>query len=511
MTKVRWHLIVLYCLMVVSHSAAATEFKIAYFTQDPPSVGPLSPSFDPDSYAVIAQIFDTLVYMDLDGHFKPGLATEWQRLSDTRWLFKLRQGVKFHNGEAFNADAVKFTFDYILDPKNRTGNSWIFSSLLKVEKVNNAPFQVIFETKYPDGMFLNRLNLFASICPPKYIQKKGFEFFQKNPVGTGPYRFDSWTSNKQITLKKNSDYWQPGLPNLETLAFVILKQSQWLEAFENKRLDFIPNLSGNRTRELMRRAQGDARIIKRPVLASYFVLLKNQGALSELKVRQALNYAVNKQDIIKFADFGNALPMASLGKKGEFGANPDLVPLKFSLQKAKTLLSQTNVSLPIKLKALVADAAEPAAKIIQRNLLDIQVELELEVVSRSEWTNRVVVHQIKTGKRPDYDLVINFVDNPIWNLAFHAGLFLESTSPWSLLNSQEFDKRFSSALQSIDTLAHEKALQSLDRYIHDNALMLFTTQKVITAAIRKNYDITKFGGNGHLGYEILSKAKVIEK
>ena len=489
---------------------AKDQIRIAYFSQDPPSIDSLSPSFDPDSYAVIAQLFDTLVYMDLDGTFKPGLATEWRQLSPTRWKFSLRKNVKFHNGEIFDANAVKFTFDYILNPKNNSGNRWIFNSLDKVSLVENEPYEIIFDTKFPDGMFLNRFNLFGSICPPQYIKEKGFVYFQNNPIGTGPYQFVEWSRGKEIILRKNPNYWMTGIPYIENVHFVLQEQKKWIEGFVDDKIDFIPNLGGSHTSLLMKHAKGHARIIKRPVLLSYWVMLKNHGSLADIRVRKALNYAVNKADIIKFADFGNALPMASLGKQGEFGANEGLNAYFYDKQKARALLSESGVSLPLTYKVLVADVAEPAAKIIQRNLADIDINLQLEVVSRSEWTKRVVVYKIITGKRPDYDMVINLVDNPIYNLAFHAGLFLESSSPWSLLQSDEFDEKLADSLMVTDTEVHEKKLKDLDQYIHENALMLFTTQKIITAAIRENFDIRQFGANGHLDYEILTKARELQ-
>lgn len=495
---------------LLSPTLKSSEVKVAYFSQDPPSIDPLSPTFDPDSYAVIAQLFDSLVHMDLDGYFKPGLATEWQKLSDTRWLFKLRQGVKFHNGEVFDAEAVKFTFDYILNPDNKAGNRWIFNSIKSVELVNDSPHQIIFETHFPDGMFLNRFNLFGSICPPKYVTRYGFANFQKFPIGTGPFQFVNWQKFEKISLVKNPNYWQKNLPYIDRVNFIITAQKNWVDNFINNQIDVIPNLSGNRTSDLMRKSQGNAKIIKRPVLMSYWVLLKNQGPLANLKVRQALNYAIDKKQLIRFADFGNALPLASLGKVGEFGANPNITPYHFDMDKSRQLLLESGVKLPIQLKALVADIAETTAKIIKAHLREVGITLELEVVSRSEWTNRVVVHKIVTGKRPEHDIVINLVDNPVYSLAFHAGLFLESSSPWSLLDSSEFDKRFVEALKVTDQDLHEIRLQQLDKYIHDNALMIFTTQKVITAAVKKRLSINKFGGNGHLGYDILSNVQVLD-
>ncbi|WP_196138646.1 ABC transporter substrate-binding protein [Aliikangiella sp. G2MR2-5] len=489
----------------------SNRIRVAYFSQDPPAIDSLSPSFDPDSYSVIVQIFDTLVYMDLDGNFKPGLATHWEKLSATRWRFYLREGVKFHNGEEFNANAVKFTFDYILNPNNNAGNRWIFSSLKRLIFDPAKPFQIDFETYKPDGMFLNRFNMFGSICPPLYIQAKGIEHFRKHPIGTGPFRFSEWSEGSHILLTRNNDYWAQGIPKINEVKFVVIPKSQWIKSFIEDKVDFIPNLSGNQTTQLMRRARGNAKIIKRPVLSSYWVMLRNQGPLASLDFRKALNYAVNKEDLVRFVDFGNAIPMASLGKQGEFGFNPELKPYSYSPHKAKALIDDLGLESPIKLKSLVADIAEPAAKVIQKNLEDVGVELELEVVSRSEWANRVVGYKIQTGKPADFDLVINIVDNPVFNLAFHAGLFLDSNSPWSLLNDKELDIRLQDTLNTADEKEHEKRLQALDRFIHEQAFMLFTTQKIITAAVKKEIDINTFGANGHLDYEVLSNANFVKE
>ncbi len=491
--------------------ARTSQINIAYFSVDPLAIDPLSRAFDPDSYAVISQIFDPLVYLDLEGNLQPALATHWEQLSETRWKFTLRRNIQFHNGEPFNAKSVKFTFDYILNPSNNTGNRWILNSLKSTQLVKNEPYQIILETHAPDGMFLNRLHLFGSICPPDYIKKKGFKYFQQHPVGTGPFKFHHWNKQTSIQLIKNSRYWKRQQPHLDKVNFVIHPKEQWVELFLNNQVDFIPNLSGNKTRELMRKANDQVKIIKRPVLASYWVLLKNEGLLNNVNFRKALNYAINKVDIVHFSDFGNSLPLSSLGKKGEFGANENLPPYSFNREKAKELLAQENITPPIKLTALVADIAETTAYIIKNNLEKIGVELDLEIVSRTEWSNRIVVHKMKTGKRADYDLAINLVDNPTYHLAFHAGIFLDSNSPWSLLSMPEFDSRLKEALQITDKEQHKLALQALDTFIHEKALMLFTTQKIITVAIRRNFNIQEFSRSGHLNYEVLAKAKVVEE
>jgi len=494
-------------LCVVSQAGEST-LRVAYFSNDVQSIDPLSPAFDPDSYAVVTQVFDSLVFLDLDGRIRPGLATSWRRTSDTSWEFTLRKGVRFHNGEPFDSRAVKFTYDYVLDPKNLAGNAWILSSIQSVETIPDDPYRVQIHTRFPDGMFLNRLSTFGSICPPGYLKEVGSQGFARAPSGTGPYRFSRWSRGRFIELVKNNDYWDKSLPNIDTLRFEILPESQWLDAFLDGRVDFVPNLAGNQTTRLMQEARGQARILKRLVLSGYWVLIRNQGILADRRVRVALNYCLNKEALVRFADFGNARPLASLGKVGEFGANPDLAPYPYQPETARRLLEEAGVVTPVRLTAIVADIALPVAKIMRHDFSRIGVHLELEVVPRAEWARKVVGYKLLHGHPPDYDLAINLVDNPIYNLAFHAGLFLHSPSPWALLSDAEFDARFERALQIVEPEHHRRRLEELDSYIHEQALMVFTTQRVITAAVRRNVIIPRFSLNGHLGYLVLTTAKM---
>ena len=483
-----------------------SPLKIVYFSKDVPAIDPLFPAFDPDSYAVITQIFDSLVHFDLDGKVTPALALDWKRLSKTQWQFNLRRNVQFHNGEPFDGYAVKFTYETAINPKQKAGNAWILSSIKSVEVNPDNRYQVTINTHFPDGMFINRLNMFGAICPPQYIQKVGFKKFYQHPIGTGPYRFKSWNRGVAIELEKNNNYWNPELPKISKVQFNIVPESEWVEQFIAKKIDFLPNLGGNQTTKLKSLAKGDAKIIKRRVLAGYWVLLNNRGVLKNKKVRQAMNYAVNKAHLVKYGDFGNAEPLASLGKKGEFGANPKLSPYKFDQTKASELLAEAGVELPITLKVIVADIAAPIGKIMRKNYQSVGINLDMSIVPRSEWADRVVGYKIQSGQPSDYDLAINLVDNPIYNLAFHAGLFLHSQSPWALLKHEDFDQRYINALQTVDQAQHKKRLEELDEYIHQEALMIFTTQRIITAAVRKGVNIEKFGLNGHLDYFIISTA-----
>jgi peptide/nickel transport system substrate-binding protein len=492
-------------LLLGSAASQADEIRVAYFSQDPPSINSLSPSFDPDSYAVIAQIYDPLVIFDLEGEPQAGLATSWQQESATKWRFWLRKDVKFHDGSEFSGQDVVDTFQYIINPKNNAGNKWIFNSVKSVELDPTDSFQVIFQTSFPDAMFINRLHMFSSILSSDDI-KRGLSYIEKNPNGTGPFKFKYWRNNEEIALSRWKEHWNKALIGDLDIRFMILPKSQWVKKILSGEIDFVPNLDGSLTYDVMQKGSGLIGILKRPILSGYWSMIKNEGPLASIKVRKALNYAINRNDIVKFADHGNALPMRSLGKVGEFGRNEQLKVLPFDPELAMKLLKESNLQGNLTLKILAADVAELVAKIVAVNLRAVGVKVDLEVVSRSEWSRQVIGKKLTTGKRADYDIVINLVDNPIYHLGFHAGLFLESSSPWSLLHSKSYDERFLSTMMIEDQAEHEEKLKALDKYIQDNALMLFTSQRVITAAYRTEFQIEKYAKNGHLSYFILSNA-----
>ena len=495
--------------MSIKSLAADDVLRVAYFSRDLPGIDPLSPTFDPDSYSVIAQIFDSLVYGDLDGNRQPGLALSWKRLEPTVWQFDLRKGVTFHNGEPFDNRAVKVTYDTALNPKRQAGNAWILNSIKEVRLDPKDPYRVYIETHFPDGMFLNRLSMFGSICPPQYLAEVGFEGFARHPIGTGPYMFSAWEKGEYIELKRNPNYWSPGMPKIERVRFLILPEDQWVDAFLAGKVDFLPNLAGNQTTRLMTEAKGRATILKRLVLSGYWTVIRNQGPLADKRVRKALNLALNKEALVTYADKGNAHPLSSLGAQGAYGANPRLVPYGYDPEAARRLLMEAGVQLPLKMKAIVADIAAPVAKIMRHDFAQVGIDLKLDIVPRVEWSNRLTIHKMTHGEPIDYDLAINLVDNPIYSLAFHAGLFLHSTSPWSLLSDRKFEKRFEYALMVADPEEHRKRLEDLDQYIRDEALMVFTTQRVITAAVSPSIRIPKFGMSGHLDFLTLTTAELV--
>ena len=152
-------------------------------------------------------MFDSLVTRDEIGNFKPSLATSWKTINELTWEFSLRKGVKFHNGEKFDASSVQKTYGILLDPKQRKSQGFLWSGIDRIEKIDD--YTVRIHTKKPMGTLLSNLAI-GALVPPSY----NYETFGTKPIGTGPYKFVEWVRGDHLTVEANNSYWR-GSPSFK--------------------------------------------------------------------------------------------------------------------------------------------------------------------------------------------------------------------------------------------------------------------------------------------------------
>src|SRR3989440_2241143 len=151
-------------------------------------------------------VFDNLVARRPDGKLYPALATEWKHHGQTKWTFKIRPGVKWHNGDPFTAADASFSLSRTWDAKVGTRVSTVFTTIDRIETPD--PATLVIHTKKPDPLLPARLAFYGGqIVPQKYVEKTGNDEFNAKPVGTGPVRFVSWTKDDRLVLEANPDYW----------------------------------------------------------------------------------------------------------------------------------------------------------------------------------------------------------------------------------------------------------------------------------------------------------------
>lgn len=298
-------------------------------TLDPANIG------DAVSANSSRMIFEGLTKQNAALEYVPSLATSWEA-KDLTWTFKLRTGVKFHDGTAFDATSVKFVFDRILGAE-QTLRKGIWAALVdKVEVLD--PATVRFTTKVVDPFFPTKLDggSTAAIFSPEAFKKFGKDM-AKNPVGTGPFKFTEWVKDDHLTVERFDGYWG-GAPFLDR---VIVRPVSEVEArviaLEAGDIQLAIRLNP----EHLSRVEGNPklRLVRNDTLRHYYMGLANlKKPYSDLRVRQALNYAIDKDALVKNILSGLGTVQGGLLPKGWLGY-ADVPGFKYDPAKAKQLLA----------------------------------------------------------------------------------------------------------------------------------------------------------------------------
>ena len=329
-------------------AAAAPGFRVAAQTPaqitiaqqaDATTLDPAKHSFFPTAN-VLFQIFDCLVSVDAAGTFQPALALAWSNPDPLTWRFKLRVGVTFHNGEPFNAKAVKFTFERALDPAFKAPYFSRISAIKAVEVIDDET--VDFKTAQPFPTMLSSLYeaSFASmIVPPGYLAEKGANILATQPVGTGPYRFVEWRKDDRLVLEANPAYWG-GAPKIARVVFRPIKETRTrIAELRSNGVDLAVDIPPEDVPAIDR---GETKIISIASDALYFFGFDTLKAspLQDKRVRQALNHALDVAAIQKALLSGMGTPIALTLPVTAFGYDPAWRPYAYDPAKAKALLAE---------------------------------------------------------------------------------------------------------------------------------------------------------------------------
>lgn len=303
---------------------------------DPTTLDPMNHQETPAGN-VCRNIFDTLLERDQDLKIQPALARELPKLiAPTVWEFKLRPGVKFHNGEPVDAEAVKFSLERLVDPKNKMRGSPPFAPLSSVEIVDALTVRIHTKVPWPILDTLMSTNQ-SSIVPPKYYRDKDTVAVSRAPVGSGPFRFVRWVKDDHIELEANEQYWR-GAPRIKTLVFrPIPDDAVRVAALQNGEVDVavnIPphlgNIIANHPKLFLTTAPSVRTIqllyYTHQYDAQHKLVGPYQGPTADKRVRWAMNYAVDVDDIIKNVLDGKAVRTALMLTDRHFGFDPASSP-----------------------------------------------------------------------------------------------------------------------------------------------------------------------------------------
>jgi peptide/nickel transport system substrate-binding protein len=336
-------------LLGTSPGGAAPEGKVVIAQGvDPTTLDPQWHEETP-AYNVLLNIYDTLLFRDRDLKIVPWLATSWKLVNPTTWEFKLRQGVKFHNGEDFDAEAAKFSLDRLRDPELKNRQASNLRLVSSVEVVDRYTIRIVTSKPFPT--LENQLALRGHAMAPKHFKGKDKVFADRNPVGTGPYRFVRWVKDEQIVLDANEQWWG-GAPKVKTLIFrPIPEHAVRVAALQAGEVDIAVNIPPHLVPVIDKHPK--LYVSKAPSVRPIFIPIYTHqfdtankpvgpvdGPTRDKRVRQAILAAVDADEIIRTVLEGNGIRTATPVTSKHFGFDRTLAPVKQDPDRVKKLLTE---------------------------------------------------------------------------------------------------------------------------------------------------------------------------
>jgi len=345
-------------------------------------------------------IFDGLLEDDFTQGPKGQLAESWESPDASTYVFRLRPGLRFHDGQPLTAEAIKFSVERSLT--QGTGQPRVLVEQIAATEVLD-PRTVRFRLKAPNAAFL----LDAAdikVVPPN--------FDERNPVGSGPFQFVEWVRLRHVRLRKFSGYYQNGRPYLDELVFLPTPdENQKLVLLESGQVEFTDTVPLPRVQAV--RQAGRVRVHGIPPgvsPSSYYLLTRaDRPPLDNLKVRQAISFAIDRKALLEVT-FGEGTLKSNAIPPKHWAFNPQSVSFdERDLPRARRLMSESGVgAVTLQLKHLTSRAEFfPIAQVIQANLAEIGIRVELVPQQIGIWINQVLVQRDfqlgLTGVIPPYD------------------------------------------------------------------------------------------------------------
>lgn len=318
---------------------AATGELIVAITTFPNALTPPNAA-ERQAINVTQQMFDGLVWRNESGEIVPALATSWEINDDgTEYTFTLREGVVFHNGETFDAQDIVTTWEAGKDPAN--AYAYVYDPVTSVEVVDE--YTAIVTVEDPDPLFLSTGFPSYGMYPTDYYAEVGFDGFEAHPIGTGAFQFVEWVKGERIVMEANPNYWEEGLPKVASLIFRPIPESATrLAAVQTGEVHIATRLVSEEVSQLD--DHETVNVISYSNDRSYYITFNNLTSgigepTEDVRVRQAMNFAVDRQAIVDALFGGQATLSSGYVSPFNLGYDESIEPYPYDPEMALSLLS----------------------------------------------------------------------------------------------------------------------------------------------------------------------------
>lgn len=436
------------------------------------------------SREIYSLLYDRLVYMDASGEPRPWLAESWQVSGDGKEItFKLREGVKFHDGTEVDAEAVRFTFERMRDPALKSTAAAQFPGIKSVDVLDKYTVRFVLEKPFAP-IFNSLASPFGSIISPTAVKKLGDEFNRK-PVGSGPFKFESWTPGTEIVLVRNPDYKcfredleNKGAPYVDKVVFrIIPEEGTKANAIQAGEVHIIPVAYAQA--DYLKKVPGLHLVaIEKGFNMNYIEFNTRKPPFDDVRVRKAVGYALDPAEIAQAAYLGYAtvnrtpLPTGvagydeSIGQ--QFGFTRDLDRARQLLAEAgfkdadgDGVVEKAGKPLEVTLLSWTSPYVQRVCETIQGQLAEVGIKVKVDLMEAGTFLAKG-----KEGVQHFDFMRTTWAEPLILSRMFKGGGVFQNFS------SPELEALLDRAATTVDWEQRKAALRDIQKYLLENALMV---------------------------------------
>ncbi len=458
----KWAIIlaVLWAVALAVQPAAAKDPDTLVVVQEAEPVGlDIMQSSIQTTMSVGYNLHDTILKPQEDATVKPGLVEKWEKVNDLTWKFTLVQGATFHNGEPVDAAAVKFSFERLMSDALKSPHRGKLNLFKGVEVIDARTFTMSTSEPYAPGLYM--LAQYFFIVPPKYVQQVGDAEYNLKPVGCGPYRLERWVKGQEVVMTAYEKYYGPK-PAYKRLVFRgVPEEASRIAALLTGEADVVSGIPVHQRPKIL--ASGKAYLTDQMGSMNYLGLNTYEKPFNDVRVRQAVNYGVNRELINQALFQGKAILCRGPISPRTFGADPTLKPYPYDPEKAKKLLAEAGY--PNGFEARLAYGTympqiQEQAEAIAADLGKIGIRVKLEPYERAVMWERY--------KNRQHQMYIYFWDDAPEPDRYMYSLFHSKSRDYYYKN-ETVDRLLEKGRTTLDPAERAKVYRELDRFLYEDA------------------------------------------
>ena len=502
MVRLKRALLIIFCLGLLAVLPSIPQAKESKDTPEPRGTIKVVDYYNV-ARSVVVNYAEGLVELDKENNTIPGLAESWKWIDDRTIEFKLRQGVSFHNGELFDAKVVKLNWEAYNNLKPP-----IFPDFLSIaegtviEIINN--YSVRFTLPGPDGLLLAKFRWFFQFAPAffsehKFDTRRWGYLTEAGPWGTGPFvliegGIAPGKLSDRVVLEANSNYWDSTYPKVKTVIFenTLLKNREEAMRLNQETDGGMDIVSFIRPLDTLKVAKSPfAKVVKSKDSTQTHSAInqrKENSKWRDIRLRKALSYAINREELLKYGVKGNAYNIGGHIPPGARGHNPNLKLYHYDVTKAKALLADAGYPDGFEMTLITPEAQKLEAQVMKRMYERIGLKVKLEVFPWPVWLRKVWCPTEELALKQDWDVSVCF-NNDSYGHSGAAHLvypFIDSSGIRWIELDQDYENMWQDMAQTLDKKEQDEKMKRMEKYIYDNAYAVFIYSPLNLYSVNKN-------------------------